>query len=116
MLVELVVELKPLVLDHRVLRQLLDLLEKSSHGIILTNVAHDGVILGQVGTTSIEDILEEDHHLLDIFLATLVVFEGLELLFGESDLIGAQGLHSLSKDSTCLIEREGAAEVSFLDI
>ena len=74
------------------------------------------MIFGKVGTTSIEDILEEDHHLLDIFLATLVVFDGLDLLFGESDLIGAQGLHSFPKDSTCLVEGERAAEVSFLDI
>ena len=100
---ELVIEGKPLVLDHGILCQLLYLLEELTHSIILSDVAHDRVIGGEVRTTGIHYILEEGHHLLDILLATLIVLEGLELLLCEGDLIGAEGLDLLSEDGTSIL-------------
>ena len=79
-LVKLIIEGEPLVLDYRVLSELLYLLEKLTHSVVLTEVAHDGVISRKVWTTSVHHVLEELHHLLDIFLATLIVLKGLEFL------------------------------------
>ena len=46
------------------------------------------MVLGEVGTAAVEYILEELHHLLDIFLATFVFVEGLQLLLCQGDLVG----------------------------
>ena len=74
------------------------------------------MVLGQIGATAVEYILEELHHLLDIFLATFVFVEGLQLLLCQGDLIGTQCLDALTEYGSRFVERELAVEVSLLSI
>ena len=74
------------------------------------------MILGEVGTAAVEYILEELHHLLDIFLATFVFVEGLQLLLCQGDLVGTQCLDTLTEYSSRFVECKLAVEVSLLGI
>ena len=74
------------------------------------------MVLGEVGTAAVEYILEELHHLLDIFLATFVFVEGLQLLLCQGDLVGTQGLDTLTEYGSRFVERELAVEVSLLGV
>ena len=64
------------------------------------------MVLGEVGTATVKYILEELHHLLDIFLATFVFVEGLQLLLCQGDLVGTQCLDALTEYGSRFVERE----------
>ena len=74
------------------------------------------MVLGEVGTAAVKYILEELHHLLDIFLATFVFVEGLQLLLCQGDLIGTQCLDALTEYGSSFVERELAIEISLLSV
>ena len=74
------------------------------------------MVLGEVGTAAVEYILEELHHLLDIFLATFVFVEGLQLLLSQGDLVGTQCLDTLTEYGSSFIERELTIEISLLGV
>ena len=74
------------------------------------------MVLGEVGTATVEYILEELHHLLYIFLTTLIFIEGLQLLLCQGDLVGTQCLDALTEYSSRFVECELAIEVSLLGI
>ena len=113
-LFQAVVELKPLVLDQRVLHQILDLLQDPPQRIVFLVIVRERMIGRELRAFRGEHVAEEINHRLNVFLAAFIGIERLLTLFGHGKLIGLQGAQFCLGSLAALFESDFARVVRAL--
>ena len=112
---ESIVQLYPLVLDERVLNQILDLEQNLLACLVFLHIPRKRMVGGQPLHAGLEDSLEQCELALDVFLAALVGILLGEHLLGEGDLCRRAGSNAFFEHGACLVERELAVLVILFD-